>query len=128
MRKIAACLFFMGVTALPAKAQEPMLGCLARYHTTTMVQEDFPGSLGAYKNRPCRLTINVGGVGARAPSSGAKHIEFAERPKHGKISAKTATTFVFLPDKDFTGPDSMLVRYHMKSGKTMSIRFAITVS
>ena len=111
-----------------ASAQEPMLECIARYHTTSQVKEDFPGALAAFKNRPCKHAVNIKGIGARAPGSSLARLEFAERPKHGKISAKSASTFVFLPNREFTGSDSMLVRYHLKSGKTMSIRFAITVS
>lgn len=111
-----------------AAAQEPMLECIARYQTTSQIAEDFPGSLGAFKNRPCKHAINVKGIGARAPTSGLARLEFVDRPKYGKISAKSASTFVFLPNREFTGSDSMLVRYHMKNGKTMSVRFTITVS
>jgi hypothetical protein len=56
----------------PALAQEPMLECIARYHTTTMVQDDFPGSLGAFRDRPCKHGVHISGVGSRAPSKGLK--------------------------------------------------------
>jgi hypothetical protein len=126
---LAAAALTIPLIASSAHAQEPMLGCHAKYRTTTQVDEDFPGMLGAFKNRPCMHTINISGIGARAPSAGGvQRIEFAERPKRGKVSAKTATTFVYLPDRDYTGSDSMVVRYHFKSGKKASVRFAITVS
>ena len=115
-------------SAAPALAQEPMLECIARYQTTTRVQDDFPGMLGAFKDRPCKHATYLHGVGSRAPGGGLARLEFAERPKHGKISAKSASTFVFLPDKGYTGADTMVIRYHFKGGKTASVRFAITIS
>ena len=112
-----------------ASAQEPMLACLAKYHTSTVMNDVAPGMLGAFKNRPCIHAVHIGGIGARAPSTGGiARMEFVERPRYGKIRAENRAAFVFRPDQNFSGADSMLVRFHMKSGKTMSVRFAITVS
>ena len=128
MRLISvALLAFFGASA--ANAQEPVIACHAKYHTSTQMKDEAPGMLGAFKNRPCIHAIHISGIGARAPSKGGiARMEFVERPRHGKVRAENRAAFVYRPDKDFAGADNMLVRFHMKSGKAMSIRFAITVS
>ncbi len=112
---------------LPAQAEEPMISCIAQFRTTSMMNEPAPGSLGVWKNRPCKTSIYTSGIGARAPGR-LTGIRFVERPKHAKVSVKSAANFVILPDAGFTGQDTMIVKILFASGKSALIRFAITVS
>lgn len=110
-----------------ARAQQPMIDCIARFHTTTMMTEAAPGSLAAWKDRPCKVSVYMNGIGGRAPGQ-IKGIRFVERPRYAKVSVKSAGSFVILPDKGFTGKDSMVVRFLHPGGKSALVRFAITVS
>ena len=112
----------------PAVAQTPMIDCIAKFHTSTVMNgEPAPGSLAAWKDRPCKTAVYTSGIGARAPGR-LTGIRFVERPQHAKASVKSGASFVILPDKGFTGQDTMVVRLMFGKDKSALIRFAITVS
>jgi hypothetical protein len=115
------------VSASEASAQEPMIDCIAQFRTTTMTTEAAPGSLRVWKDRPCKTSIHTSGIGARAPGQ-LKGIRFEERPRFAKVSVKSKASFVILPNKGFSGQDTMVVRILHGGGKSSLVRFAITVS
>jgi len=111
----------------PAVAQD-LPDCKTNYRTSSEVSEEFPGTLAASRNTGCRHTRSFSGKARGSAPGRAAGFDVVQAPKNGKVTVESASTFIFLPKKDFAGKDSMLIRLKYMNGTSALVRFAITVS
>ena len=101
--------------------------CRAKYHTTSQMSGEAPGSLSTSKDTPCRLSRNIGGVARGAPSGVAGGFAVIEKPKNGDIMIENRSSLIFTPHKGFAGNDTMLIKMKYKNGSGGLVRFSISV-
>jgi hypothetical protein len=117
----------MTILSGSALAQD-LADCRTNYRTTSEVTEEFPGTLATSKNTGCRHTRRLSGKSRGSAPGRAAGFDVVQAPKNGKVTVESASTFIFLPKKDFAGKDSMLIRLKYMNGSSSLVRFAITVS
>ena len=55
------------------------------------------------RNKPCRSTINAGGLYL-------KGLSFVEKPRHGMVGSASRYQYAYQPERDYVGPDRFVMR------------------